>query len=76
MSATEPRKSTAQIVADVALGLHRAPSAEYEKEVTLNAKGDVQLRVGGKADDPGKLAWVDEEFDRLCAKYPRRNGDG
>lgn len=76
MSAAEPRRpSSAELVAQVAVAaLHRAPSSEYETEITLNAKGDVQVRVSGKSDDTDKLAWVQTEFDRLCAAYPRRNG--
>jgi hypothetical protein len=57
---------------------------ECSVDLTLNAKGDVQISVGAKAPFVEEAmtvsllhvgAAVEAEFDRLCAKYPRVNGD-
>ena len=41
-------------------------------ELTLNAKGDVQIAVSWKGSDLVAGALLAEtEFDRLCVKYPR-----
>lgn len=79
MSATEeaPRRPTpAELVAQVALGLHRAGAPEYECNLTLNAKGDVQIYVGGKSQSLDVAEAIAERFDALCARYPRKNGGG
>lgn len=62
---------------EVALALaSKRPSEPTSKvELTLNAKGDVQIGVDVSATDP-KVA-VDQAsklFDVLRAKYPRENG--
>jgi hypothetical protein len=50
------------------------PSREPEcsVELTLNAKGDVQISVSAKGPDVAAMgAAAEAEFDRLMAKYPR-----
>ena len=75
MSATERKPSSAELVAQVAVAaLHRASTPEYECSLTLNAKGDVQIAVSGKADTIDVADTVQAKFDALCAAYPRRNG--
>jgi hypothetical protein len=51
-----------------------ARSHDCSVDLTLNAKGDVQIAVS--AQGPASLvaevgAAAEAEFDRLCAKYPR-----
>lgn len=72
------RRTAAEAVADAAVAgfaaLHRASTPEYEASLTLNAKGDVQIAVSGKADTLDVCDAVASKFDALCAKYPRKNG--
>lgn len=53
----------------------RAPrQPEASVDLTLNAKGDVQVHVSvqGIGEDVGAIgAKAEAEFDRLLAKYPR-----
>lgn len=55
--------------------LHRSPrQPEANVELSLNAKGDVQVSVSvqGLGTDVGSVGLAAEaEFDRLLAKYPR-----
>lgn len=78
MSATEEtprRQSPTEAIRDVAIAaLHRASTPEYDCSLTLNAKGDVQIAVTGKADTLDVCDAVRAKFDELCAAYPRRNG--
>ena len=64
-------------LSDVALALATRRSDPTSKvELSLNAKGDVQISVDVTDPDP-KLA-ADQAsalFDVLRAKYPRSNGD-
>ena len=79
MSAAEPgrRPTPSELMRDVAVAaLHRASTPEYDCSLTLNAKGDVQIAVTGKADTLDVCDAVAERFDALCNRYPRRNGGG
>lgn len=52
----------------------RAPrEPECNVDLTLNAKGDVQIYVSARGVPPISLvgAAAEAEFDRLLAKYPR-----
>lgn len=74
---TEPERRATGIeaVRDVAIAaLHRASTPEYECSLTLNAKGDVQIALSGKADTLDVCDSVAEKFDALCRQYPRKNG--
>lgn len=53
--------------------LSRVPrEPEYDVDLTLNAKGDVQIVVSAKGPDVAAAgAAAEAEFDRLRAKYPR-----
>jgi hypothetical protein len=64
-------------VSDIALALATRRSDPVSKvELSLNAKGDVQIAVDVNDPDPAKAAQVASDlFDVLRAKYPRENGD-
>jgi hypothetical protein len=53
--------------------LRRAPVApEHTVDLTLNAKGDVQIAVAARGADIDEVAEdAMRVFDQLCAKYPR-----
>ena len=64
-------------VSDIALAMAtRRPSDPVSKvELSLNAKGDVQIGVDVNDSDPASAAKVAADlFDVLRAKYPRENG--
>ena len=64
-------------VSDIALAMAtRRPSDPVSKvELSLNAKGDVQIAVDVNDSDPANAAKVAADlFDVLRAKYPRENG--
>ena len=64
-------------VSDIALAMAtRRPSDPVSKvELSLNAKGDVQIAVDVNDADPANAAKVAADlFDVLRAKYPRENG--
>jgi len=63
-------------LSDVALALATRRSDPVSKvELSLNAKGDVQISVDVTDTDPGKAAAeASHIFDVLRAKYPRENG--
>lgn len=61
---------------DVAIALATRRSDPLSKvELSLNAKGDVQIAVDVTDPDPAKAAQqASDLFDTLRAKYPRDNG--
>ncbi len=64
-------------VSEIALALAQRPRSEPVSTVqlSLNAKGDVQITVDVDDPDPTMAAKVAQDvFDVLCAKYPRTNG--
>ena len=63
-------------VSDIALALAQRRSDPVSKvELSLNAKGDVQIAVDVADTDPAKAAQEAAGlFDVLRAKYPRANG--
>ena len=63
-------------MSDVALALATRTSDPVSKvELSLNAKGDVQIDVAVSDTDPQNAATVAADlFDVLRAKYPRTNG--
>jgi hypothetical protein len=71
---TEKRRHPA--VSDIALALATRRSDPVSKvELSLNAKGDVQISVDVSDTDPRKAADAAANlFDVLRAKYPRENG--
>lgn len=73
MSAPEKRRPA---VSDIALALATRRSDPVSKiELSLNAKGDVQISVDVSDTDPAKAADAASNlFDVLRAKYPRDNG--
>jgi hypothetical protein len=74
---TAPRRQH-PAVSDIALALATRRSDPVSKvELSLNAKGDVQISVDVSDTDPGKAAESARDlFDVLRAHYPRVNGDG
>lgn len=80
MTDEEPRRPTAAERAhEVTMHLLRGRVAmpEYSIELVLNAKGDVQVKVGANGPD---RETVETEcaaiFDRLIEKYPRADPTG
>jgi hypothetical protein len=71
---TKPRHPA---VSDIALALATRRSDPTSKvELSLNAKGDVQIAVDVNDPDPAAAAKIAADlFDVLRAKYPRVNGD-
>ena len=63
-------------LSDVALALATRRSDPTSKvELSLNAKGDVQINVDVTDTDPGKAAQQARDiFDTLRSEYPRENG--
>ena len=64
-------------MSDVAFQLASRPRSEptSKVELSLNAKGDVQISVDVNDTDPKKAAQLAADlFDVLRAKYPRENG--
>jgi hypothetical protein len=63
-------------VSDIALALATRRSDPVSKvELSLNAKGDVQISVDVSDTDPAVAAkQAGDLFDVLRAKYPRENG--
>ena len=64
-------------VSDIALAMAtRRPSDPVSKvELSLNAKGDVQIGIDVSHTDPKVAAQqASDLFDVLRAKYPRQNG--
>ena len=63
-------------VSDIALAMATRRSDPVSKvELSLNAKGDVQIAVDVSDTDPAKAAQAAADlFDVLRAKYPRENG--
>lgn len=64
-------------VSDIALAMaSRRPSEPVSKvDLSLNAKGDVQISVDVSHADPAVAAQqAADVFDVLRAKYPRQNG--
>lgn len=63
-------------VSDIALALATRRSDPVSKvELSLNAKGDVQISVDVSDADPGMAAKLAKDiFDTLRAHYPRDNG--
>ena len=65
-------------VSDIALAMATRRSDPVSKvELSLNAKGDVQIAVDVTDTDPAAAAQqASDLFDVLRAKYPRENGGG
>jgi hypothetical protein len=65
-------------VSDIALALAtRRSDPTSSVELSLNAKGDVQIKVDVNDPDPAVAAkQAGDLFDVLRAKYPRQNGEG
>ena len=63
-------------VSDIALAMATRRSDPVSKvELSLNAKGDVQIAVDVTDTDPAAAAQQAADlFDVLRAKYPRENG--
>lgn len=63
-------------VSDIALAMATRRSDPVSKvELSLNAKGDVQIGVDVSDTDPGAAAKLAKDiFDTLRAHYPRQNG--
>ena len=63
-------------LSDVALALATRRSDPTSKvELSLNAKGDVQISVDVTDTDPAKAAQQAKDiFDTLRTQYPRENG--
>ena len=63
-------------VSDIALAMATRRSDPVSKvELSLNAKGDVQIAVDVSDIDPAAAAQqASDLFDVLRAKYPRENG--
>lgn len=77
MEANEPRLTPTQRLHEVTMqALSRTPrEPECSVDLTLNAKGDVQIAVNAKGGDVATAgAAAQAEFDRLCLEYPRQNG--
>jgi len=72
----QPTKPRHPAVSDIALALAQRRSDPVSKvELSLNAKGDVQISVDVSDTDPRKAADVAAViFSDLRAKYPRENG--
>ena len=71
---SEQRLTPTQRLHEVTMqALSRSPrEPECAVDLTLNAKGDVQINVAAKGPDVSEVgAAVEAEFDRLRAKYPR-----
>ncbi len=80
MSAEEPRRLTAaERLHEVTMAaLRRQPAApEHTVDLTLNAKGDVQINLAARGTDLDAVAAnAARVFDELCVRYPRgANGD-
>lgn len=75
MSAPEKRRPA---VSDIALALATRRSDPVSKiELSLNAKGDVQIAVDVTDADPSvAAARARDIFNTLRAEYPRENGAG
>jgi hypothetical protein len=76
MSAPEHRPTPTQAFRELAMAHAQRPARtrDCNVDLTLNAKGDVQIGVSaqGPADELAAVGKaVEAEFDRLCAKYPR-----
>jgi hypothetical protein len=56
--------------------LRKQPVApEHTVDLTLNAKGDVQIAVAGRGTDlEATAALTAAVFDSLCERYPRNGG--
>jgi hypothetical protein len=73
---TDKQRPRHPAVSDIALALATRRSDPASKvELSLNAKGDVQISVDVSDTDPGKAASVARDiFNTLRAEYPRQNG--
>jgi hypothetical protein len=73
-----PERPHRPAVSDIALALATRRSDPVSKvELSLNAKGDVQISVDVTDADPAVAAkQAADLFDVLRAKYPRQNGEG
>jgi hypothetical protein len=71
-----PEQRHRPAVSDIALALATRRSDPVSKvELSLNAKGDVQISVDVTDADPAIAAkQASDLFDVLRAKYPRENG--
>jgi hypothetical protein len=75
VTSTKPQRHPA--VSDIALALAQRPRSEpvSSVDITLNAKGDVQITVSVSDRVPSEAAKIAADiFDVLRAKYPRENG--
>ena len=75
MTDEEPRRLTASERAHeitLALLAPKPVAPEYDAELTLNAKGDVQIRVAAKGPDRHAVEeHVREMFEAFVHAYPR-----
>jgi hypothetical protein len=74
MSDTERKLTPTERLHEITMAaLVRAPrEPEGSVELSVNARGDVQITVGAKGSDVAEVAVaVEAVFDRLRAKYPR-----
>jgi hypothetical protein len=74
---TDKQRPRRPAVSDIALALATRRSDPVSKvELSLNAKGDVQISVDVSDTDPAVAAkQAGDLFDVLRAKYPRDSGE-